>query len=91
MEFTKPQQEWIDWAIDGMDDDELYPDGPPTFEQALADPETVTDLLYRLEVQAQDMAEGAGYDDKGIGAFSEAKAAMNAAKKIRKEIDGQNL
>lgn len=73
--FTKQQQEWIDWALSAMDDDEQYPDGPPTFEQALSEPDTLVDLLYRLEAQAQDMV-----DDDGQ---SRAQAATNAAKKIR--------
>lgn len=84
MKFTKAQQSWIEWAIDAMDDPEMYPDGgPETLDEVLASESATDDLLYRLEIQAQDMADGAGYDQKGIGAMSEAQAAMNAAKKIR--------
>ena len=74
--FTKPQQDWIDWAIGGMDDEEFYPNGQPTtIQEVLANPDATTDLLWRLEYQAQDMV-----DDDGL---VKAQAALNAAKKIR--------
>lgn len=80
--FTPSQQEWIEWALDGMDDPENYPDGPPSIEEALLDSETTADLLDKLEVIAEDMWEDRQPDQMGKGSPS-IQSARNAAAKIR--------
>ncbi len=77
MEFTKAQQEWIDWAIDAMDDPDMYPDGPVRNLEHAFEIDAIDDLLYRLEVQAPEMAD----QDPEAGSPI---AAQRAADKIRR-------
>ncbi len=79
--FTDAQMGWIDWAIDAMDDPEMYPDGPiESLEHAWTVEGAIDDLLYRLEQQTQDL-----WDDRQPDQMTGSiQSARNAAAKIRR-------
>ena len=83
MKFTKHQQDHIDWAIDAMDDPEMYPDGPVRDLEHAFQIDAIDDLLYRLEEQLPDMAD----QDPEAG---NPVAAQRAADKIRDEWEKRN-
>jgi len=93
---TMKQADRVDWALDAMWDahEELYwdqPCGGASIEIPKLDglvmtgghPETIADLLYRIEVQLQDMS------DDEFGRHIPDRATLNAAKLIR-EVTGVN-
>ena len=90
--LTKAQTDQASWAIGGMEDyvgneddgANYVPEDLPTLDgDTLTFPTTaaVPDMLYRLERQVPDMADGAPSEQAGRGAVL---AAANLADKIRK-------
>ena len=91
---TAKQADIVEWALDPMEchHEELYEERPcggasieiPKLNGLVmtgGQPETIADLLYRIEVQLQDMR------DDEFGRAIPDRAALNAAKLIR-EVTG---